>query len=101
MGEVAIDQLQQAVEGLHGARARYVKSVQVVEDFEGRRVWEGLVAIFALEGHESADTCYAWSHAIPGSEARHFVAVLQEGVVETPLDAVRAAIVAEKGTEGH
>jgi hypothetical protein len=95
VGEVAIDQLQQAVEGLHGCRAKYVRSVPVVEDFQGRRVWEGLVAIFALEGHESADTAYAWSHAIPGSDARRFVAVLREGAIKAPLDAVRAAIVQE------
>lgn len=97
MPEVAIDQLQQAVEGLHGCRAKYVRSVPVVEDFQGRRVWEGLVAVFSLEGHESADTAYAWSHAVPGSEARRFVAVLREGGIKTPLDAVRAAIVEEHG----
>lgn len=92
MSEVAVDQLQQAVEGLHGCRAAYVESVDVVEDFEGQRVWEGPVAVFSIEGLEGVDTCYAWSVPTPGTETRRFVAVLREGPIRSPLDAVRAAI---------
>ena len=39
--------------------------------------------------------CYAWSHAIEGSEKRRFVAVLHEGPVDSTQAAVRAAIVQE------
>lgn len=92
MAEVGVDQLQQAVEGLHGCRASYVESVDVAEDFQGQRVWEGSVAVFSVEGLEGVKTCYAWSQPVPGTEKRRFLAVLREGPIRSPEDAVRAAI---------
>jgi hypothetical protein len=38
---------------------------------------------------------YAWSSLVEGSETRRFFAVLRIGAIESPVDAVRAAIVAE------
>jgi hypothetical protein len=48
-----------------------------------------------LSVHPTASRAYAWSSPIEGSDKRRFFAVLHQGPVESPVDAVRAAIVAE------
>jgi hypothetical protein len=58
-------------------------------------VWEGIVHVFNLEGHPKATRAYAWSSPIEGSTKRRFFAVQHVGPIKSPVDAVRAAIVAE------
>jgi hypothetical protein len=53
------------------------------------------VHVFDLDDHPSATRAYAWSSPIEGSDKRRFFAVLHEGGIRSPEDAVRAAIVAE------
>lgn len=93
--EVSVDQLKQAVEGQHGGTAMLVAMEPVKEVFNGKTVWEGTVHVFDLEGHPAATRAYAWSSPIEGSDKRRFFAVLHLGGIRSPLDAVRAAIVAE------
>lgn len=95
MKSFADDELRQCVEVQHGGRATLAQSVPVHETFEGCPVWDGLVHVFDLEGHPSATRAYAWSSPIEGSDKRRFFAVLHLGGIRSPLDAVRAAIVAE------
>lgn len=90
-----IDDVQAAVEAMHSSRATLAQSVSVREAFQGQPVWEGTVHVFDLEGHPSATRAYAWSSPIEGSDKRRFYAVLHLGGIRSPLDAVRAAIVAE------
>jgi hypothetical protein len=85
--------LREAVEGMHGGKAVYRSSEHVQEVFEGKTVWEGEVYVFALSGHPTASTCYAWSSPVEGSDRRRFFAVLHEGPVKSARDAVRASIV--------
>jgi hypothetical protein len=87
--------LRQSVEAQHGGRATLAQTVPVRETFKGQPVWEGIVHVFDLEGHPEATRAYAWSSAIEGSDKRRYYAVLGIGAIKTPLDAVRAAIVAE------
>lgn len=94
--EVSVDQLKQAVEAQHGGKAVLSSVEPVKEVWEGKTVWEGVVHIFDLEGHPKATRAYAWSSPIEGSDKRRFYAVLHLGGIRSPLDAVRAAIVAEK-----
>ena len=96
MIEVDPSQLKQAVEGQHGGRAVLVDAAPVKELCEGRTVWEGVVHVFDLEGHPKATRAYAWSSPVEGSSRRRFYAVLHLGGIRSPLDAVRAAIVAEQ-----
>lgn len=96
MIEVEADQLREAVESQHGGRATLVQAVPVNEAFQGKPVWQGVVHVFDLEGHPTATRAYAWSHSIEGTDRRRFYAVLHLGPVNSPLDAVRAAIVAER-----
>lgn len=94
--EVSVDQLQRAVEGQHGGKATLVEAVSVKEEWQGKTVWEGVVHVFDLEGHPKATRAYAWSSPVEGSDKRRFCAVLHLGGIRSPLDAVRAAIVAER-----
>jgi hypothetical protein len=89
------NELKRAVESQHGGHARLAQSVPVTETFNGIDVWRGMVHIFDLEGHPKATRAYAWSSPIEGSTKRRFFAVLHIPPIVSPLDAVRAAIVAE------
>jgi ribosomal 50S subunit-associated protein YjgA (DUF615 family) len=90
-----IEALQQAVEGLHGCKAKYKEKTHVIEKFKGDMVWEGDVYLFELKNHPTAKLAYAWSSVIEGSKKRRFFAVLHSKPVESAQDAVRAAIVSE------
>ncbi len=93
--------LAQSIEVQHGGRAAHVESVPVKETHAAQVVWEGVVHVFDLEGHPRAARAYAWSSPIEGSDKRRFFAVLHLGGIRSPLDAVRAAIVAEhRATQG-
>jgi hypothetical protein len=95
MIEVDARQLKEAIESQHGGTATLVQAVPVKETFEDQTVWEGVVHVFDLEGHPKATCAYAWSSPIEGSTKRRFFAVLHIPPITSPLDAVRAAIVAE------
>lgn len=101
MIEVEPDQLKRAVESQHGCSATLAQSVPVKETFGGKTVWEGVVHIFKLTRHPTAKQAYAWSSPIEGSDKRRFFAVLHLPPIGSPLDAVRAAIVAERKTEAR
>lgn len=94
MPEATIKNLKEAIRSLHGCDSTWVESVPVKEMFQGKIVWEGNVHVFDLRGCPTATRCYAWSHETTG-EKRKFVTVLHQGKVNSPLAAVRAAIVQE------
>jgi hypothetical protein len=88
-------ELKAALEELHGGSATLAQSVPVRETFGDATVWEGVVHVFDLKGHPQATRAYAWSSPIEGSDKRRFFAVLHMGAIKSPVDAVRAAIVAQ------
>lgn len=94
--DVTPDQLQDAVERMHHCSARLTQSMPLSETFEGVAVWGGVVHVFDLSGHPTASRAYAWSSPIEGSDKRRFFAVLHQPPVTSPVEAVRAAIVAEQ-----
>jgi hypothetical protein len=95
MPEVEADQLKEAVESLHGGTATLAQSVPVRETFDGQTVWEGVVRVFHLTANPTALYAYAWSSPIEGSTKRRFFAVPHTARINSPVEAVRAAIVAE------
>jgi hypothetical protein len=95
MVEVEASQLKRAVEAQHGCTAMLIQSVPVKETFDGKTVWDGVVHVFQIHGHPQARKAYAWSSPIEGSDKRRFFAVLHLPPVTSPVEAVRAAIVAE------
>lgn len=95
MHDVSIEDLKTAVERQHHCSTQLAQSVPVKEGHEGATVWEDVVHVFDLEGHPTAKRAYAWSSPIEGSDKRRFFAVLHQDPVTSPVEAVRAAIVAE------
>ena len=87
-----LENLQEAIKNMHGCDSTWVEAVPVKETFKGRTVWDGVVQVFNLIDHESP-RCYAWSHAVDGSDKRRFVAVLHQEPVTSPEAAVRASII--------
>ncbi len=90
-----IEQLKKIVEQTHQCTAEFVETIPVLEIFQNKTVWEGLVYLFDIKGHPSANRCYAWSSPIEGTSKRRFFAVLHSPPINSPQDAVRAAIVQE------
>jgi hypothetical protein len=90
--------LKATIERMHGGSATLAQSIPVRETFEGKTVWEGVVHVFDLAGHPTASRAYAWSSPIEGSTKRRSFAVLHTDRINSPLEAVRAAIVAERRT---
>lgn len=91
-----IEELRDVICRLHDADSKHVASVPVKEIFQGQTVWDGVVEVFELIGHPTANRLYAWSHATddPASPRRH-VTVLHADKVTSPILAVRAAILQE------
>ena len=100
MPGIEADQLKKAVESLHGGIATLAQSVPVRETFDGKPVWEGVVHVFDLAGHPTATRAYAWPFPAEGSDQLRIVAVLHTERINSPLEAVRAAIVAEAKAKG-
>ena len=96
MMDVDAKELKKAVESQHGCTATLAQSVPVKETFGGKTVWEGIVHIFKLTGHPTAKQAYAWSSPIEGSDKRRLFAVLHVPPITSPVEALRAAIVAEQ-----
>ena len=93
--EAEPNELRIAVESMHHCSALLAQSVPVIETHNGATVWEGVVHVFDLTGHPKATRAYAWSSTVEGSDKRRFFAVLHQGPITGPVEAVRAAIVAE------
>jgi hypothetical protein len=81
---------------MHCGSAQLAQTVPIRETFDDKPVWEGLVHVFDLAGHPTATPAYAWSSPIEGSTKRRFFAVRHTDRINSPLEAVRAAIVAER-----
>jgi hypothetical protein len=87
------ERLRKAIRDLHGADATHLRSEHVHETFQGQTVWEGIVEVFALKGHPSAELAYAWSHETDEG-GRRYVAVLGVPPVNSAAEAVQASIAA-------
>jgi hypothetical protein len=95
MTDIYVAELKCAVEAQHGCKATVFQSVPIKETFRGKTVWEDIVYVFSLIGHPTAKRAYAWSSPIEGSNKRRFFAVLRLPPIMSPMEAVRAVIVAE------
>lgn len=95
-----IEELRNAIQRLHGVESEYVETVEVVEEFEGRTMWDGEVSVFKVTGHPQTDTAYAWIDRAGGQKRN--VAVLKIAPVESPETAVKAVILAaiKRGRQG-
>lgn len=87
-----IDDVRLAVERAAGKPARHLETVAVIETFEGRTVWNGVVEVFAIESPPTPRKAYGW--IVEPNNKPEYVAVLENPSIESPLAAVRAWIVA-------
>ena len=94
------NRLRKAIRDLHGCKSRWVAVSDVRETFKGELVWSGPVHTFALVRHPSAKTCYAWATPVEGSDRFRYYAVLSVPPIDSPEQAIRAAIISD-GREGR
>ena len=90
-----ISGLANAIQKLHSCKSKWIESVPVKEIFKSQTVWEGIVEVFDLIDHPTTKRCYAWSYIMNDTGKRKFFAVLHQGPVDSPQNAVKAAIVSE------
>ena len=96
MPEVFSDQIERAWNPCTAGTATLIQSVPVKETFEGKTVWGVVVHVFTAYGHPKVNKANAWSSPIDGSDKRRFFAVLHLPPITSSVEAVRAAVVAEK-----
>ena len=91
-----IEELRDVIRHLHGVESRHLESVPVKEMHGGKVVWDGVVEVFELIGHPSANTLYAWAHETddPERPVRH-VTILHSHPITSAEMAVRAFIIQE------
>ena len=89
-----IEELKDVIRRVHDLDAEHVETVPVKETFRGATVWEGEVEVFDVRGHPKARRCFAWSYQTDEGGKRSF-AVLDLPPVDSPVTAVRAAIVSD------
>ena len=89
----AITYLQDAIRSMHGCEAKYSRTVHLQDVFQGEVTWDGFVRIFALINCPTAKHCFAWSYR--EGEAIRTVAILEIPPVDSPENAVKAAIAAK------
>ena|SRR5215475_10729202 len=89
-----LDGIRHAIRRLHSCESSYITTVQVRETFIEQTVWQGNVEVFNLIGHSKTDLCYAWVHHDQEGKS-HYTTVLRLPPVNSPVDAVRAALIAE------
>jgi hypothetical protein len=85
------EQLRRVVESQHGGSATCIETVRVHDTENKQSLWDGLVHVFELKNHPKAKRAYAWSSTIAGGDKGRYFAVLHQGRVTSPLEAVRAA----------
>jgi hypothetical protein len=87
--------LQRAILAIHGCHSEHAWTASVKEAREGRIVWDGKVEVFTLTAHPTATEAFAWNYRTDDDRMQS-VAVLKVPPIETPSDAVRAAIASGK-----
>lgn len=94
MPEVSTEALQDAIRNLHGCESVFASSVEVTKTYMDSVVWQGDVQVFDLISCPDAPRAYVWSYPTGEDEdgPRRFVVVLHRDFVDSPSNAVDAAI---------
>ena len=91
-----IAEIQAVFLKLHGCDAIYVETVPVVEEFQGKTIWQGDVEVFDLTGHPKATRGYGWSHVTgEHDQGRRYFTVLELPPVDSAQAAVKVPIMSE------
>ncbi len=88
-------ELANAILQTHGVEALNIETVPVREMWQGRVAWDGDVEVFDIARPSGATRCYGWGYPCDEDPSRYqYVCVLALGPVDSPINAVRAAICA-------
>lgn len=90
-----IAEIKAAFLKLHGVDADYVETVPVVEEFQGKTIWQGDVEVFDIRGHPRATRGYGWGYVVGEGGGRRYFTILELPPVDSPQTAVKAAIMSE------
>ncbi len=91
-----IAELQAVILNLHGCNAVHIETVPVVEEFQGKTIWQGEVEVFETTDCPKAKLIYGWGHVTgDNDQGRRYVAVLGVPPISSPQSAVKAAIMGE------
>jgi hypothetical protein len=90
--ESYLEELREVIRRLHGVDSEHVRTVAVKETLEGKTLWDGLVEIFALQGHPTAARAYAWADGPDDPQYPHRHVVVLDLHAKSAHDAVRSAI---------
>ena len=91
-----IEALQETIKHTHGCGSKHIDSISVTETYKKKVIWTGVVEVFELINHPKASICYAWGHHLEHTKKKsRYVTVLNIPPIDTPLKAVRAAIISE------
>lgn len=89
-----LEELREVIRRKHGVASEHVRTLAVTETFQGKPLWDGLVELFELKGHASAQRVYAWTDDTLAHSTRD-ITVLDLPPIKSAQDAIRAAIVQE------
>lgn len=85
-----VRRLQRVIQQQHGSRSAHVVTVPLTEQHSGKILWQGAVEVFDLQGHATAQRCYAWTSQ--HNDGKEDYAVLEVPPVDSPRSAVRAVL---------
>jgi hypothetical protein len=97
MDKVTSD-LKKVVESQHGGTATLNHAVCLLARRNKASDWDGVVYIFDLAGNAKANRAYAWASPISGTNDTRYFAALHRGRITGPMEAVKAAAAAIRGT---
>jgi hypothetical protein len=94
-----LDLLRQVVEKAHGGRGLYKHSVKIHAMPPRPGMWDGIIHVFSLSENPAANLAYAWEVPVQGSASSRYFAVLHQGRVRSPADALVAVLAAMRSEQ--
>ena len=91
MADALAERLAAAVEVRCGGKASLNHVQQVHLDLEDGAIWDGVIHVFDLDRHQTAQRVYAWPSAIGGRTPSIHV-VLHSFSIESAQDAARRTL---------
>jgi hypothetical protein len=92
MNPTTMDLLKKVIDMQHGGDSAYLHSVATHRFAPRPGLWDGVVHVFQISGNAHANKAYAWASPIEGTTHNRFFAVLHQGAVRGPVEAVQAVL---------
>jgi hypothetical protein len=97
-----IERIKKAMESKEGCGSKHLRSIPIMEQFDGKTIWEGIVEMFELDNHPTANRAYAWERWRDEQKSdAEYTVVLAVPPVNSAQDAVKAAIITFQKQRGE